>query len=177
MKPNHMAGVLFALALGVTVSAQTPAPGAQQPQSSPANAGGTTPITLTGCLGTPAPAVAGAPPRPAGGSYMLNDAVAAEAKAPKSYALLGGDSKALRRYRNSRVEIIGSMDPQPAAAFSGGSQIGRSPVGAGVTGAVGTSASGATPTTSAVTPTPTPPAPPAFHITSIRQVSGSCGGR
>ena len=161
----------------MTVSAQAAAQDGQQPPGSPAKVGGSTPITLTGCLAPPPPAVAGAAPTPAGGSYMLNDAVAAEAKAPKSYALLGGDSKALRRYRNSRVEIIGSMDPQPAAAFSGGSQIGRSPVGAGVTGAVGTSASGATPTTSAVTPAPTPPAPPVFHITSVRKISGSCGGR
>jgi hypothetical protein len=176
MKPNHLAGVLFALALGVTVSAQAPAQGAQQPQT-PAKAGDTTPITLTGCLGGAAPAATGAAPAPAGGSYMLNDAIAAEAKAPKSYALVGGDAKALRRYRNSRVEIIGSMDPQPAAAFAGGSQIGRSPVGVGVTGAVGTSASGATPATGAVTPAPASPVPPAFHVTSIRKVTGNCGSR
>jgi hypothetical protein len=177
MKPNHMAGVLFALALGVPVSAQAPAQGAQQPQGSPAKVGGTAPITLTGCLGAAPPAVPGAAPTPAGNSYMLNDAIAAEAKGPQSYALLGGDAKALRRYRNSRVEIIGSMDPQPAAAFSGGSQIGKSPIGAGVTGAPGTSGSGATPATVAVVPAPTAPPPPAFHITSLRQISGKCGGR
>jgi hypothetical protein len=170
MKRNHIFGVFFAVALGVTVSAQSRS--AAKPPSPK-------PISLTGCLTASGPGLTGASATPGrSGGFVLNSATNAP-HAPKSYTLLGGDTNALLHFGHSRVEVIGSMDPQPAAAFASASQIGKSPIGAGVTGGVGTSGSGATPATGAVIPPPAtaaPPAPTNFHVTSIRQVPGSCGG-
>ncbi len=80
------------------------------------------------------------------------------AAAPSSYVLMGGDQSELQRYANSRVEIIGTLEPASAP----GSPSAAAPGSAGTAGS-------ATPEASAATPQQ-------LHITSVRQVAGTCGG-
>jgi len=206
MKRTYIFAALLTAGLAMPAAAQTPTqpPTTNPKPTSPTTPGTQTPatpqqpVTITGCLTPPAP---GTPNT----GYTLSNATGADKNAaPRSYALLGGDPNALIKYGNSRVEIIGSMDPQPAGAFKNGSTIGQSPIGAGATGAVGTSGSGATPVTGATNTNPKPTTPPPaagsvtmgtpgtpgaanpatpamgvapnFHVTSMRQVPGGCGG-
>lgn len=234
MKDALIVSSVFAVVLGVSAAAQSPSqttpqppsqngqtqgtptqsaptqatqPQAGQIQQPPGTQGSTPapsqPVTLTGCL-TPATGTMTA------GGYTLNNVTGAAGNGPTSYTLIGGDRTAMGTYGNSRVEVLGTLDPQINGASSGavGTSGTRSadPVGAAgrsgprtgapnpasasgspVTGAVGTAGTGVDATgagaagTGAAGAVTTPPAgatppPPAFHVTTIRQVPGSCGG-
>jgi hypothetical protein len=207
MKGNYLFGTMIALAVGAaTAAAQTPAAqaagtaGKGQGTQTASPAQTTQPITLTGCL-TPRPAAAnvdsgtvtdGAQAAARSGDYVLQDATEASSNTPKSYVLFGAKDGDLIKLAHSRVEIVGSMDPQPAAMFASGSAIGRSPLGAGNTGGVGTSGSGATAVTGAMRTAGSGTAgtttqgtvtldgsgaQPRLKVSSVRQVPGNCGGK
>jgi hypothetical protein len=160
MKRNYMFGTLLAVALSVSVGAQTQTPTQGSGSQGTAGTQGTgsgqiqqpvpgtqgsappaaTPLTLTGCL-TPLTASAGAGTT---GGYTLGDISGAASGSPSSYTLIGGDPNILKSYGNSRVEIVGSTQPMTPATAS-------TAPGSPAT-AIGTSGTGVPPAMGTVTP-------------------------
>jgi hypothetical protein len=94
-----------------------------------------------------------------------------------AFVLTGGQSNELQRYVNSRVEVHGTLDAKgasDASASGGATTTGSSAVGSGTTasGTAGSTAgSGSMASGNAASAQPQQ-----LHVTSVRQVAGSCSG-
>ena len=152
---------VIVLAMGTGVVAQ---------QSATLNVPGTpknAPTTLTGCLmpagGTTSmpgsggssgtgPAGMNADAANSGVFFAINLGKKRPKGTDTSYSLVGVDASELKRYSNSRVEVQGVLlpPPQPGAADAVTMTTGKKK---------------------------TEKAPGRFHVTAIKQIPGSCGGR
>jgi hypothetical protein len=99
--------------------------------------------------------------------YTLTDATTLpDGKAAASYQLAGGNSDDLRKYLNSKVEVLGALSTPststPALPSTGATS--------GSTGTAGATGSGAT----ATRETGTTSTMPTVRVRSVRQVASTC---
>jgi len=169
MRRTILIGATLSAALTTAVGAQTPqtSKGSNEPTSA-------TEVKMTGCLrsgdgardtkGSGAAPVAAGAPRPL---YVLTDATTlAGTQAGTSYQLSGGNQDDLRKYVNSKVEVLASLSTSSSASPAPPSTGATS----GSTGTAGATGSGAT----ATRETGTTSTMPSLRVRSMRQVAGTC---
>lgn len=192
MKRCILVSVMLSAALAVEAKAQSTPPAGKDAVPQPSTSGQTQ-LTITGCLrsddSSTAAGTSGAGATDAsratgaGGGFVLVDAqtatspkrggsAAAAAKPDTgaernltSFRLEGRESD-LRKYRNSAVEVSGTLAGTKSAGAAGSAT-------AGATGQAGPTGSGAAATGTA----PESRNVPTLRVTSVRQVSPTCTGR
>ena len=183
MKRPVVMGLLLSAVLVVEARAQSMV-SAGQPARPQSPASGQTQLTVTGCLQSGNSSGATSRATGAGGGFVLANVETIDPKRDGSAAASGaadpntgarpkvtsfrleGNQAELQKYRNSTVEVSGTLAAAKSSNATGSAT-------AGATGQAGPTGSGAAATGTA----PESRDVPTLRVTSMRQVSPTCTGR